>query len=54
MKGKMIDVRYNITNDAPDISNLVNVTNTTNPLYITHNNPSKKRHGSDVPSFIEI
>ena len=42
MKGKMIDVRYNITNDAPDISNLVNVTNTTNPLYITHNNPNLK------------
>lgn len=42
MKGKMIDVRYNITNDAPDISNLVNVTNTTNPLYITHKNPNLK------------
>ena len=42
MKGKLIDVRYNIFNEAPDITNLVNVTNTSNPLYITHTNPNLK------------
>lgn len=41
-KGKRIEARYSVTTTAPDIYNLVDVTNTSNPLYITHNNPDLK------------
>ena len=42
MKGKRIEARYSLVNNAFDIYNLVNVTNTSNPLYITHTNPNLK------------
>ena len=42
VKGKRIEARYSLVNNAFDIYNLVNVTNTSNPLYITHTNPNLK------------
>lgn len=41
-RGKRIEAQYTIITTTPDITNLVNYTNTTNPLYITHTNPNLK------------
>ena len=39
-RGRRIEAQYSLTTSAPDISNLVNITNTSNPLYVTHSNPN--------------
>lgn len=39
-RARRVEAQYSLKTSAPDITNLVNVTNTSNPLYITHGNPN--------------